>query len=84
MITSLQQDVNVKIDYEGQVKHPRSSFLIYSLDFIAERFVYVLKPLISTTGGRLPRAWLEPPCASHSGVSRLISRPRKASVFQLR
>jgi len=43
------------------VEHPRSSFLIYSLDFIAERFVYVLKPLISTAGGRFPRAWLEPP-----------------------
>src|SRR5690625_4393976 len=52
MITSLQQDVNVKINYEGLVEHPRSSFLIYSLDFIAERFVYVLKPLISTAGGR--------------------------------
>src|SRR5699024_1541687 len=36
----------------GLVEHPRSSFLIYSLDFIAERFVYVLKPLISTAGGR--------------------------------
>src|SRR5690625_340777 len=32
----------------------------------------VLKLLISTAGGRFPRALLEPPCASHSGVSRLM------------
>src|SRR5699024_207329 len=35
-------------------------------------FGYELKLLISTAGGRFPRAWLEPPCASHSGVSRLM------------
>jgi len=34
----------------------------------------VLQQLISTTGGRFPRAWLEPPCASHSGVSRLMGQ----------
>src|SRR5699024_74508 len=35
-------------------------------------FGYELKLLISTAGGRFPRAWLEPPCASHYGVSRLM------------
>src|SRR5699024_12599585 len=32
----------------------------------------VLELLISTAGGRFPRALLEPPCASHYGVSRLM------------
>src|SRR5699024_7985005 len=32
----------------------------------------VIELLISTAGGRFPRAWLEPPCASHYGVSRLM------------
>src|SRR5690625_3432535 len=36
----------------------------------------VLELLISTAGGRFPRAWLEPPCASHSGVSRLMLFPQ--------
>src|SRR5690625_4881352 len=43
-------------------------------------FGYELKLLISTAGGRFPRAWLEPPCASHSGVSRLMLFPQMFSV----
>src|SRR5699024_1533350 len=43
-------------------------------------FGYELKLLISTSGGRFPRAWLEPPCASHSGVSRLMLFPQMFSV----
>jgi len=35
-------------------------------------FEYVRKLLISTAGGRFPRAKLQPPCASHYGVSRLM------------
>src|SRR5699024_11057981 len=35
-------------------------------------FGYELNLLISTAGARAPRAWLEPPCASHYGVSRLM------------
>src|SRR5699024_4531937 len=41
-------------------------------------FGYELKLLISTAGGRFPRAWLEPPCASHSGVSRLMLFPQES------
>src|SRR5690625_4949334 len=39
----------------------------------------VLELLISTAGGRFPRAWLEPPCASHSGVSRLMGLHYRSS-----
>src|SRR5699024_4818939 len=41
-------------------------------------FGYELKLLISTADGRFPRAWLEPPCASHSGVSRLMLFPQES------
>src|SRR5699024_12155243 len=41
-------------------------------------FGYELKLLISTAGGRFPRAWLAPPCASHSGVSRLMLFPQES------
>src|SRR5699024_1406457 len=40
----------------------------------------VLELLISTAGGHFPRAWLEPPFASHSGVSRLMLFPQMFSV----
>jgi len=30
-------------------------------------------------GIRFPRAWLEPPCASHSGVSRLMGLHYRSS-----
>ena len=36
--------------------------------------------MISTAGGRFPRAWLEPPCASHYGVSRSMLFPQMFSV----
>src|SRR5699024_3375614 len=39
----------------------------------------VLELLISTAGGRFPRAWLEPPYASHSGVSRLMGLHYRSS-----
>src|SRR5699024_6351582 len=39
----------------------------------------VLELLISTVGGRFPRAWLEPPCASHYGVSRLMGLHYRSS-----
>src|SRR5690625_346116 len=42
-------------------------------------FGYELKLLTSTAGGRFPRAWLEPPCASHSGVSRLMGLHYRSS-----
>src|SRR5690625_474604 len=35
--------------------------------------------LISTVGGRFPRAWIEPPCASHYGVSRLMGLHYRSS-----
>jgi len=38
----------------------------------------VLELLISTAVGRFPRALLEPPCASHSGVSRLMLFPQES------
>src|SRR5690625_2955740 len=41
----------------------------------------VLELLIATAGGRFPRAWLEPPYASHSGVSRPISRPPESKYI---
>src|SRR5690625_6048341 len=31
------------------------------------------------TGSPLPRAWLEPPCAAHSGVSRLMGLHYRSS-----
>src|SRR5690625_391005 len=46
----------------------------------SEQFRYVLKPLISTTGGRFPRAWLEPLVRSaHCGVSRLMGLHYRSS-----
>src|SRR5699024_8247258 len=63
------------------VEYPRS---LSSAKYIFVRksvfFRYELKLLISTAGGRFPRAWLEPPCASHSGVSRLMLSPQMFSV----
>jgi len=38
----------------------------------------VLELLISTACGRFPRALLEPPCASHYGVSRLMLFPQES------
>ncbi|WP_085522060.1 hypothetical protein [Tuberibacillus sp. Marseille-P3662] len=43
-----------------------------------QTFVSVLGLLISTLGGRFPRAWLEPPHASHCGVSRLMLFPQES------
>src|SRR5690625_4351083 len=39
----------------------------------------VLELLISTADGRFPRALLEPPCASHCGVSRLMGLHYRSS-----
>src|SRR5690625_569621 len=63
------------------VEYPRSlSGAKYILVRKSVFFGYELKLLISTAGGRFPRAWLEPPCASHSGVSRLMLFPQMFSV----
>ena len=43
-----------------------------------ERFVYMLKTVDSHCG-RFPRAWLELPCASHYGVSRLMGLHYRSS-----
>src|SRR5699024_2296110 len=62
-----------KLRRNSGMEYPRS---LSSAKYIFVRksvfFGYELKLLISTAGGRFPRAWLEPPCASHSGVSRLM------------
>src|SRR5690625_3671195 len=62
------------------VEYPRS---LSSAKYIFVRksvfFGYELKLLISTAGGRFPRALLEPPCASHSGVSRLMGLHYRSS-----
>src|SRR5699024_4104975 len=57
-----------------------AEWLNYQLTPIKSPAALVLTLLISTAGGRFPRAWLEPPCASHSGVSRLMLFPQMSSV----
>src|SRR5690625_5879419 len=46
---------------------------------VNSKFEWEPKLLISTAGGRFPRAWLEPPCASHYGVSRLMGLHYRSS-----
>src|SRR5690625_5000993 len=58
---------NVSVEYLRSLSGAKYIFVRKSVFF-----GYELKLLISTAGGRFPRAWLEPPCASHSGVSRLM------------
>src|SRR5699024_1585023 len=66
-----------KLRRNSGMEYPRS---LSSAKYIFVRksvfFGYELKLLISTAGGRFPRAWLEPPCASHYGVSRLMLFPQ--------
>src|SRR5699024_11781423 len=69
----------VDVNCEVIVEYPRS---LSGAKYIFVRksvfFGYKLKLLISTAGGRFPRAWLEPPCASHSGVSTLMLFPQES------
>src|SRR5699024_8297483 len=70
----------VDVNCEVIVEYPRS---LSGAKYIFVRksvfFGYKLKLLISTAGGRFPRAWLEPPCASHSGVSKLMGLHYRSS-----
>src|SRR5699024_12523529 len=64
---------DVSVEYPRSLSGAKYIFLRNSVFF-----GYEPKPLISTAGGRFPRAWLEPPCASHSGVSRLMLFPQES------
>src|SRR5699024_4927126 len=71
LLTPRRQDVSV--EYPRSLSGAKYIFVRKSVFF-----GYELKLLISTAGGRFPRAWLEPPCASHSGVSRLMLFPQES------
>src|SRR5690625_3499791 len=64
---------NVSVEYLRSLSGAKYIFVRRSVFF-----GYELKLLISTAGGRFPRAWLEPPCASHYGVSRLMLFPQES------
>src|SRR5690625_5175659 len=65
-------DVSVK----STIRLSRAKYIVVCKSVF---FGYELKLLTSTAGGRFPRAWLEPPCASHYGVSRLMELHYRSS-----
>src|SRR5690625_6988861 len=66
---------NVSVEYPRSLSGTKYIFVRKSVFF-----GYELKLLISTADGRFPRAWLEPPCASHYGVSRLMGLHYRSSL----
>ncbi|HLR67668.1 MAG TPA: hypothetical protein VK105_11175, partial [Virgibacillus sp.] len=65
---------DVSVEYPKRLFGAKYIFVRRSMFFGYEQTL-----LISTAGGRFPRAWLEPPCASHSGVSRLMGLHYRSS-----
>src|SRR5699024_1009738 len=80
--TTLSVDGSCPLDYRTYQWNVLEAFRAQNIYLYVNPvfFGYELKLLISTAGGRFPRAWLEPPCASHSGVSRLMLFPQMFSV----